>query len=213
MASPDPYADFGKSPRARAAAESEEWKAGKEQVFGVIDEMKALTEHWMTRGQKAEQMIAHLLDLPPPQGQAQVSELYEMAQRRQQKMNEWKKERAQIFQRVVQLRRLLNMNEGGKRDLDGNLAEVHGEIKNFRQNLEHYRKQLQMQNMDRETLNSKIAEVRQMLDETSMAAGELAKPGDEVRAMHNQSHMHSDLAISPRTRNRTRSRSFDRTLD
>jgi len=51
------------------------------------------------RGQKAEQMIAHLLDLPPPQGQAQVSELYEMAQRRQQKMNEWKKERAQIFQR------------------------------------------------------------------------------------------------------------------
>jgi soluble lytic murein transglycosylase-like protein len=51
------------------------------------------------RGQKAEQMIAHLLDLPPPQGQAQVSELYEMAQRRQQKMNEWKKERALIFQR------------------------------------------------------------------------------------------------------------------
>jgi len=49
MASPDPYADFGKSPRARATAESEEWKAGKEQVFGVIDEMKALTEHWMTR--------------------------------------------------------------------------------------------------------------------------------------------------------------------
>ena len=27
------------------------------------------------------------------------------------------------------------MNEGGKRDLDGNLAEVHGEIKHFRQNL------------------------------------------------------------------------------